>query len=158
MHLHTLFCAWIWNFNIWPVLRTWIPTPGAPSAPWSCRHETNSPSPTSCLLLLFGAGQLAHRRRHPGPVPTVFEGGATEECSLHANHLTKVNYHLKRSRNVVKQQPTHSESESLGGGERKETRKKYGSTIPWTWGELSTAWGNCGDPIPSHISGQSRRK
>ena len=33
----------------------------------------------------------------------------------------------------------HSESESLGGGERKETRKKYGSTISCTWGELSTA-------------------
>ena len=30
--------------------------------------------------------------------------------------------------------------------------------IPCTWGELSTAWANCGDPIPSHISGQSRRK
>ena len=34
---------------------------------------------------------------------------------------------------------THSESDSLGGGERKETRKKYGSTILCTWGELSTA-------------------
>ena len=33
----------------------------------------------------------------------------------------------------------HSESESLGGGGRKETRKKYDSTIPCTWGELSTA-------------------
>ena len=33
---------------------------------------------------------------------------------------------------------THSESESLGGGGRKETRKKYDSTIPCTWGELST--------------------
>ena len=30
--------------------------------------------------------------------------------------------------------------------------------IPCTWGQLSTAWANCGDPIPSHISGQSRRK
>ena len=29
----------------------------------------------------------------------------------------------------------HSESESLGGGERKETRKKYGSTISCIWGE-----------------------
>ena len=32
----------------------------------------------------------------------------------------------------------HSESESLGGGGRKETRKKYDSTISCTWGELST--------------------
>ena len=32
----------------------------------------------------------------------------------------------------------HSESESLGGGKRKETRKKYDSTILCTWGELST--------------------
>ena len=30
---------------------------------------------------------------------------------------------------------THSESESLGGGERKETRKQYGSTISCIWGE-----------------------
>ena len=30
---------------------------------------------------------------------------------------------------------SHSESESLGGGERKETRKKYGSTISCIWGE-----------------------
>ena len=29
----------------------------------------------------------------------------------------------------------HSESESLGGGERKETRKQYGSTISCIWGE-----------------------
>ena len=34
--------------------------------------------------------------------------------------------------------PAHSESESLGGGGRKETRKKYDSTISCTWGELST--------------------
>ena len=52
----------------------------------------------------------------------------------------------------------HSESESLGGGGRKETRKKYDSTISCTWGELSTTWENCGDLIPSHIFGQSRRK
>ena len=52
----------------------------------------------------------------------------------------------------------HSESESLGGRGRKETRKKYDSTISCPWGELSTAWWNCGDPIPSHIFGQSRRK
>ena len=31
--------------------------------------------------------------------------------------------------------PVHSESESLGGGERKETRKQYGSTISCIWGE-----------------------
>ena len=33
----------------------------------------------------------------------------------------------------------HSESESLGGRGRKETRKKYDSTISCPWGELSTA-------------------
>ena len=31
--------------------------------------------------------------------------------------------------------PMHSESESLGRGERKETRKQYGSTISCIWGE-----------------------
>ena len=32
----------------------------------------------------------------------------------------------------------HSESESLGGKGRKETRKKYDSTISCPWGELSS--------------------
>ena len=36
---------------------------------------------------------------------------------------------------IEKSRQRHSESESLGGGERKETRKKYGSTISCIWGE-----------------------
>ena len=55
-------------------------------------------------------------------------------------HRTRRPLNLEQSRFFLKYiSHNHSESESLGGGGRKETRKKYDSTIPCTWGELSTA-------------------
>ena len=61
--------------------------------------------------------------------PQVFYLGA----SAPQNILTR--FHDKQDISDVFNSISHSESESLGGGGRKETRKKYGSTISLIWGE-----------------------